>query len=105
MARSARLGFLVPPGNPTVEPEMIEMAPAGVSVHFSRMVAHGATGSLQGQDARNRTQIEHIGESAGLLAMVKPNVIMLAHTATTRLFHAARCICWASASAAYQRSE
>ncbi len=31
--------------------------------------------------------------------------IVLAHTATTRLFHAARCICWASASAAYQRSE
>ena len=38
----ARLGFLVPPGNPTVETEMIEMAPHGVSVHFHRMTARGA---------------------------------------------------------------
>ena len=83
MASRARLGFLVPPGNPTVEPEMFEMAPRGISVHFSRMVAHGATGTLEGQEERNRTQIEHIDESAKLLAMVKPNVIMLAHTATS----------------------
>ena len=83
MAQRARLGFLIPPGNPTVEPEIIKMAPASVSVHFSRMVAHGATGSLEGQEERNRTQIEHIGESAELLAMVKPNVIMIAHTATS----------------------
>jgi maleate isomerase len=83
MAARARLGFLIPPGNPTVEPEMIEMAPAGISVHFSRMVAHGPTGTLTGQEERNRTQIKHIGESAALLAMVKPDVIMLAHTATS----------------------
>jgi maleate cis-trans isomerase len=79
----ARLGFLIPPGNPTVEPEMITMAPAGVSVHFSRMVAGGAAGTHHGQEERNRSQIEHIGESAALLAMVKPNVMMLAHTATS----------------------
>jgi len=79
----ARLGFLVPPGNPTVEPEMIALAPTGVSVHFSRLVAHGATGTHHGQEERNRTMVEHAGESASLLAMVKPNVIMLAHTATS----------------------
>src|SRR5215510_14750613 len=78
----ARLGFLVPPGNPTVEPEMIALAPTGVSVHFSRLVAHGATGTHQGQEERNRTMVEHAGESASLLAMGKPNVIMLANTAT-----------------------
>jgi maleate isomerase len=83
MGWRARLGFLVPPGNPTVEPEVIAMTPKGVSVHFSRMVAHGQPGSLDGQEERNRTQIEHIGQSAGLLAMVKPNVIVLAHTATS----------------------
>jgi len=79
----ARLGFLIPPGNPTVEPEMIAMAPQGVSVHFSRMVAHGETGSLSGQEERNRSQIAHIGDTAALLALVKPTVIMLAHTATS----------------------
>ncbi|HEY7247197.1 MAG TPA: hypothetical protein VH678_25270 [Xanthobacteraceae bacterium] len=83
MGTNARLGFLIPPGNPTVEPEMIAMAPNGVSVHFSRMVAHGPTGTLGGQEERNRTQIAHIGESAELLAMVRPSVIMLAHTATS----------------------
>jgi maleate isomerase len=79
----ARLGFLVPPGNPTVEPEMIALAPEGVTVHFSRLVAHGATGSHAGQEERNRTMVEHVAESAGLLAMVKPDVIMLSHTATS----------------------
>ena len=43
----ARLGFLVPPGNPTVETEMIALAPVGVSVHFHRMTARRATGSLE----------------------------------------------------------
>ena len=42
----ARLGFLIPPGNPTVEPEMIAMAPPGVSVHFSRSVAIGWRAAL-----------------------------------------------------------
>ena len=79
----ARLGFLVPPGNPTVEPELIAMTPPGVSVHFSRLVARGAAGTHQGQEERNRSQIEHIDESAALLAMVKPNVMVLAHTATS----------------------
>jgi maleate isomerase len=79
----ARLGFLVPPGNPTVEPEMIAMAPAGVSVHFSRLVAHGATGTHAGQEERNQTMVAHAAESAGLLAMVKPDVIMFTHTATS----------------------
>ena len=79
----ARLGFLIPPGNPTVEPELIAMTPPGVSVHFSRLVARGPAGSHHGQEERNRSQIEHIDQSAELLAMVKPNVIILGHTATS----------------------
>jgi maleate isomerase len=79
----ARLGFLIPPGNPTVEPELIALTPPGVSVHFSRLVARGPAGTHQRQEERNRSQIEHIDESAALLAMVKPNVIVLAHTATS----------------------
>jgi maleate cis-trans isomerase len=79
----ARLGFLVPPGNPTVEPEMMALAPDGVSVHFQRMVAKGATGSLDGQEERNRMMIDHLPEGVELLAMVEPAVITIAHTATS----------------------
>ena len=78
-----RLGFLVPPGNPTVETEMIAMAPEGVSLHFHRMAARGTPGSLEGQTERNRSMIESIDEAAALLAMVKPDVIVVAHTATS----------------------
>lgn len=83
MGWRARIGFLVPPGNPTVEPEMMQLVPQGVSLHFTRMVAHGLTGSHDAQEERNRTQIAHLDENASLLAMVKPGVIVMAHTATS----------------------
>ena len=35
MTRPVRIGFLVPPGNPTAEPEMMRLAPPGVTVHFT----------------------------------------------------------------------
>jgi maleate cis-trans isomerase len=79
----ARLGFLVPPGNPTVEMEMIALAPQGVSLHFHRMTARGVGGSLDGQSERNQMMIDNIGDSAALLAMVEPDVIVVAHTATS----------------------
>jgi maleate isomerase len=79
----ARLGFLVPPGNPTVETEMIELAPTGVSLHFQRMVARGVGGSLDGQSERNQMMIDNIDDSVALLAMVEPDVIVVAHTATS----------------------
>jgi maleate isomerase len=79
----ARLGFLVPPGNPTVEPEMMQLVPKGVSLHFSRLVAEGPTGTPEGQSERNNSYLEHIAESTALLAMVKPDVIVLAHTASS----------------------
>ena len=79
----ARLGFLVPPGNPTVEPEMMQLVPAGVSVHFARLVATGSTGTTEGLEARNRSYLEHIDASAALLAMVHPDVMVLAHTASS----------------------
>jgi hypothetical protein len=67
----ARLGFLVPPGNPTVETEMIAMAPKGVSLHFHRMLARGTPGSLEGQTERNRAMIESIDGAVEVLAMVQ----------------------------------
>ena len=82
-AGGKRLGFLVPPGNPTVEPEMAMLAPPGVTVHFNRMVASGPTGVLTGQEERNRSQIASLDACAELLAMVSPAVMVLAHTATS----------------------
>ena len=83
MGWRARLGFLVPPGNPTVETEMIALAPAGVSVHFHRMTARGLGGSLEGQDERNRMMVDNLHGSVELIAMVDPDVIVVAHTATS----------------------
>jgi len=86
----ARLGFLVPPGNPTVETEMIELAPRGVSVHFQRMVARGAPGAPDGQAERNEMMLRHIEDSIEMLALVKPDVIVIAHTATSYHLRAQR---------------
>ncbi|MDB6141928.1 MAG: hypothetical protein JWP80_972 [Pseudomonas sp.] len=79
----ARLGFLIPPGNPTVEPEMQTLAPPGVSLHFTRMSASGPAGTHEGQEERNRTQVDSIESCSTLLAMVAPQVIVMAHTATS----------------------
>src|SRR3954452_14249360 len=80
----ARLGFMVPPGNPTVEPEMIALAPEGVSVHFHRMDAgSGVPGSLDDQDRRTRAMIDSLDAGVKLLAAVKPDIITVAHTATS----------------------
>src|SRR5438552_539339 len=70
-ARPVRIGFLVSPGNPTVELEMFALAPPQVSVHFTRMVAHGAVGTHQGQEERNRSQIAHLAENVALLARME----------------------------------
>jgi maleate isomerase len=80
-SRPIRIGFLVPPGNPTVEIEMIALAPKNVSVHFTRMFAQGAAGSHAGLEERTRMQIAHLSETVRLLAMVSPKVIVMAHTA------------------------
>lgn len=79
----ARLGFLIPPGNPTVEPEMQTLVPPGVSLHFTRMSASGPAGTHEGQEERNRTQVDSIESCSTLLAMVSPQVIVMAHTATS----------------------
>ena len=79
----ARIGFLVPPGNPTVEPEMMELAPEGVSLHFTRMNADGPAGTHSGQEERNLSQVASVPDCVKLLAMVSPRVIVMAHTATS----------------------
>ena len=79
----ARIGFLVPPGNPTVEPEMTQLAPDGVSLHFTRMNAEGPAGTHSGQEERNLSQVASVPACVKLLSMVSPRVIVMAHTATS----------------------
>lgn len=79
----ARIGFLIPPGTPTVEREMAELAPKGVSVHFARMVARGPVGTLANLQSRAASQLEHMDETVDSIAAVQPDVIVLAHTATS----------------------
>ena len=79
----ARIGFLIPPGTPTAEREMVELAPDGVSVHFARMVARGPVGTLSSLLERAASHVEHLDEVVEMLASVKPHVIVLAHTATS----------------------
>ena len=79
----ARIGFLIPPGTPTVEREMVRRMPEGVSAHFARMVARGPVGTLDNLRARAESQLAHLGETTELLASVEPDVIVLAHTATS----------------------
>jgi maleate isomerase len=79
----ARIGFLIPSANPTVEREMYELAPEGVSVHFQRMVARGPVGTWANLQSRAASHLEHMGESVEQIANVRPDVIVLAHTATS----------------------
>lgn len=79
----ARLGFMIPPGTPTVEREMVALAPKGVSAHFARMVARGPVGTLANLQSRAASQLEHMDETVDSIASVEPDVIVLAHTATS----------------------
>src|ERR1700744_4190497 len=85
-----RIGFLVPPGNPTVEPEIMELTPSGVTVHFTRMTAEGPAGTHSGQEERNLSQVASVPGCVKLLAMVSPSVIVMAHTATSYTLGQAR---------------
>ena len=87
--KALRIGFLVPPGNPTVEAETIALAAAigldRVSLHFTRMVSHGEAGAHRGFEERMKSQIAHVAETTALLAMVKPDVIVMAHAGMSAL--------------------
>jgi maleate isomerase len=82
----ARIGVLLPPGNPTVEPELYRMAPDGVSLHFARLEASpsdGPPGGAAGMEERTRAYREGLAGPAAALGQVRPAVVVLAHTASS----------------------
>ena len=82
----ARLGVLVPAGNPTIEPELYRMAPRTVTIHFARLESMaGEPGAADGMERRTLGYLDAVPAAVRALADVKPGVVVLAHTAVSYL--------------------
>jgi len=82
----ARIGLLVPAGNPTVAPEFYEMTPEGVAIHFARLQVFQATstpGPAADMEARTLAYLDELPGPAKALGSVNPSVVILAHTASS----------------------
>jgi maleate cis-trans isomerase len=86
----ARIGVLVPAGNPTVEPEFYRMTPAGVTIHFARLDSDaGAPGTPEAMEQRTLGYLDALPGAVRSFADLRLAVIVLAHTAVSYLNRAA----------------
>lgn len=81
-----RLGVLVPAGNPTIEPELYRMAPRGLTIHFARLdTLAGEPGGVDGMERRTLGYLESLPSATRSLTAVRPDAVVLAHTAVSYL--------------------
>jgi maleate cis-trans isomerase len=86
MATRARLGVLVPAGNPTVEPELYRMAPRSLTIHFARLeTLAGEPGGADGMAERTLAYLDAVPAAVRSLAALRLDALALAHTAVSYL--------------------